>query len=282
MGTRNTQAILTPVKITAATAGGHDPVDIKDYKGNCDFQIFGKNDAGTNPTLDIKLQHSDIALSGLSYVVADDTATADTELREGATTNVKIAATITTTTAIQVESIALVLKKNGTVSTTDLTLTIEGDSSGDPDETAIGTATVSTDDIGTSYTEYIFTFSSPIELAAATIYHLVLASDYTASGTNNIAWQFESGLTTGGNQITFDNTNYTADADDSQVFNLYEYSFSDVTGGSFDQVTTTGAVQGVALDIGSFKRYLRAFSAIGGTSSPAFYSGVGITGFKEV
>lgn len=280
MGAITHEAILTPVKLLDSNEGGQAAVDVRNYRGDVDFILQAKSDAGSSPTLDVKLQASDLTSSALNYEVSNTANVQDVELREGATTNVKVAASFTTVGAIQVNSIILPLKKNGTVSATNITLTIEGDSSG-PDDSALGTATVSTDNISASYDGVAFTFSAPVELSATTKYWIVIASDYSESGTNNIAWKVESGLTSGGNQSIYNGTSWSADADDSHPFTMYEYAFADITGGAFTQVTTTGSVQKITLKIDDESRYVRAHTTVGGTSTPAFYGGVSILGFKD-
>ncbi len=275
---RATDSILPLTKVLDSNEGGFAPVDVSDYEGQLLLTCLTKNDAGTSPTAAIKLQHSNIA-QGASYTTEG---AEDVELREGASTNVKIAATWTQSGAAQIESVVLVLKKNGTVSETDLTLTIEGDSSGDPDDSAIGTATVSTDDVPDSFVGITFTFATPVEVADATTYHLVLASDYTASGTNNIAWRNATGLSSGGNQTLNNGSAWTADADDSQEFIINQYTFTDVTGGGYTAVTgATATAEVLELYSGALDRYLRVHTAIGGTSTPAYYIGVHAIGNKN-
>jgi hypothetical protein len=276
-----TTSVLDNQAIADATEGGHIPVDLIDYKAPVAFTMQSVNTAGTTPTLDLKLQHSNKA-AGTSYALATAANVIDVELRESAILQNKIAATWTQSGAAQISEVVLVLKKNGTVSTTNLTLTIEGDSTGDPDGSAIGTATFSTDNVSSAYGGCTFTFSTPVEVADATTYHLVLASDYTSHADNNISWQAESGLTSGGNQTIYDATVWAADADDSQIFIINQYQFADVTGGAFTQATTTSTTETIdEQDFQSFDRYVRVHSTVTGTSTPAYYAGVTARGWKE-
>lgn len=263
--------VLPVTKVLDSNEGGFAPVDVSPYVGPLQFFYTAKSDAGTTPTCAVKLQHSDVA-TGASYTTDGSH---DVGLRLAADNNVKLAATFTQSGAAQIKDVILILKKNGTISTTNLTLTIEGDSSGDPDDTAIGTATVSTDDIGDSYQSVTFTFATPVEVADATVYHLVLASDYTASGTNYIDWRANSGLTSGGNQITNNGSAWSADADDSQEFIIKQYAFADVTGGAFTTTTgTTADSEVIELPANPLKQYVRANVTITGSSTPAYYTGV--------
>ena len=273
MGLTTATAIDTLASIN--TTGGGVDVDIKDYKGQVDFYLNAKSVSGTSPTLTAKLQSSNLS-DGAGYATAGST---DNELREGATTKVELAAAFTQSGAKQIKSIFLKLKKNGTVTETDLTLTIEGDSTGDPDGSAIGTATVSTDDITDEYTDIEFVFTTPVEVADATVYHVVLASDYTASGTNNISWRSNT-VASGGNLSHFDATNWAQTTTESLEFQAYQYGFADVTGGTFTEVATTGSLQTVSLNIDNLNRYVRVYRTLGGTS-PVFYESVFIRGYKD-
>ena len=53
-------------------------------------------------------------------------------------------------------------------------------------------------------------------------------------------------------------------------------TYSDISGATFTQVTTTASFQQIALDVDSTKRYIRAVSTLAGTSPSYTYS---ITGY---
>lgn len=57
--------------------------------------------------------------------------------------------------------------------------------------------------------------------------------------------------------------------------------WADIAGATFAQVTATGNIQAIAIDVQACKRYVRYVGTIGGTSTPTFNSGVSILGFKK-
>lgn len=269
---RTITQVITPASLADANEGGLAVVDISGNEGDIDFILNARNTAGSSPTLDVKLQSGSLANNATDAYTTDTGTLEDVELREDATTNVRIGATFTKTGAASIYKAYLKLKKNGTVSTTDLTLAIQADSSG-PDGTDLTTATVSTDDITSSYTWVEFTFTTPADLSDSTAYWFVLTSDYTASATNNIAWQTNSGLSSGGNQSIHNGTSWSADVDDSMLFTYKEIAFSD-TGDAFTQVTTGTSTQTISVDAKKYAQYVRPHSTVTGTSTPAYASSI--------
>lgn len=59
-------------------------------------------------------------------------------------------------------------------------------------------------------------------------------------------------------------------------------SFSDVTGYTFTQVTSTDSLQSLSIDTRAVRRYVRVVVTIGGTSSPAFPMAISLRGYKQV
>jgi len=49
-------------------------------------------------------------------------------------------------------------------------------------------------------------------------------------------------------------------------------TWADVSGATFDQVTTTGGVQGITVDCDQLRRYVQGFVTIGGSAVPTFLS----------
>lgn len=283
MGQRSIKTLLlTGAMADATPEGGQTPVDCVGLKGVTDFVLTAKSTAGTSPTLATKLQSSPDPAISHSYVLATAANAIDVQLRVGAADSVRLAAKFVQAATGTVKSIWLPLKERGTIPDgTVLTLAIQADDSGDPSGTDLKTATVALSSLTSSYVNYEFSFTG-FDLAAGT-YWLVLTSDYTASGTNNVAWKAESGLVSGGNQSVYDGTVWAADVDDSQIFTMYQYVFSDVTGGAFTGVTTTGSIQRLELNMDTLTvgRYLRVHTAVGGTSTPSFQMAVAAVGFDE-
>lgn len=266
-----TLTLLTPVSITA-TGGGQD-VDVSRLAGQARITLATLNTAGTNPTLACKLQGSAAATRGLDYQV---TSTTNTKLRSGASTNTKLSLKFTQSGTASVKRVALRLKYNGTITAGKLlTLTINSDSSGSPSATVLGTA--GTVDINTyvptSNGWVVFTFTNPVDLTDATVYHLVLAGDYTADTTNNVTWASTT-VGSGGTLETSTDGSTWAAVTTTEKFLAYvdQYSFADISGGGFTTVSTAGgsSVQTLELPAIELLPVMRLYSTIGGTSNPAF------------
>ena len=114
------------------------------------------------------------------------------ELREGATTNVKLAQTFDTDTTGFVEFVDIRLFRQAAVSGR-IWATIEALSGGDPDGTPLATSDkIKVDALPVSSGFIRIPFRSPASLTAGTTYALVLQGDYTASATVNIVWRSNS------------------------------------------------------------------------------------------
>lgn len=267
--------LLTPVSITA-TGGGAD-LDVAALTGKARISLLSLNTAGTAPTLTAKLQESDPLAVGQTYTTVG---TNDIVLRNASNDNIKLSAAFTQSGARQIKRVGLRLKNNGTITAGKLlTLTIETNSAGDPSGTVLGTAgTVLCSAVGTTYDWVVFTFASPVDVADATIYHLVLAGDYSVSASNDITWRTAT-VASGGNANVFDSA-YAAVATNSREFYIHQYNFSDVSGGGYTQLATAGnaTVQTLEFNIDNLKAIIRSYFTIGGTSSPAFTTGLLVTG----
>jgi hypothetical protein len=120
-------------------------------------------------------------------------------LNDGAASNVKLAIQITTVGATELKVARLRLRQLGTPAYAPgahgLQLHIETNAAGDPSGVTVGapsryvdTATFPLTNVAGG--EWVdFYFNAPVSLSAATIYHLVLTTDYTASLINAVAWQ---------------------------------------------------------------------------------------------
>lgn len=264
-----TITLLTPVSI-AATGVGPD-VDVSRLAGEARISLVSLNTAGTNPTLACKLQSSPgIVPAGAGQRVAGAT---DNKLRAGATTNVKLGVEFTQSGARSVKRIALQLKNPGTITAGKiLTLTLNADNSSAPG-TVLGTAaTVLCSDVPAAYGWVTFTFATPVDLADATLYHIVLAGDYDVHADNCIFWRSLTAAS-GGTVETFDNTNWAAVTTTQKFeYSVDHYVFTDVTGGGFTTITVAGtaAAQTLSLHAPNLPQIMRAHYTVGGTNSPAF------------
>lgn len=271
-----TSTLLTPASVTA-TGGGLD-LDISRYTGPVAAVITSLNTAGTSPTLANKIQSSDALAVGHSQMTVG---TVDNELREGATTNVRIAAKFTQSGARSIKQAWLRLKKGGTIAAgKKLTLKIETDSSG-PSGTVLGTSsTVDIDtEVSTSYTWTKFTFAKPVDVADATAYHFALEGDYTADGTNNVMWRSAT-VASGGNFFSHNNTSWSATATKNLEVFAEEYAFADVAGLTFTGMSGASStlVESKVFQADPQKAVIRLYSTIGGTSNPAFTTSAAVVG----
>jgi hypothetical protein len=153
--------------------------------------------------------------TGSIDLIADDDVAH--ELREGASTKVRLAQQFTSGTSEVVTAAYLRLQRNGTLPAgAKVWVQIETDSAGAPSGTAV-TGYVSNQveaaHIGSSaYETVTFGFAgNPSALTDATVFHLVLYGDYTESATNNIQWSADS-IGSGGFKETWDGTTWTDDA----------------------------------------------------------------------
>ncbi len=266
--------VLTPVSIVAANAGGGQDVDVSRLSGGARFTITSLNTAGTAPTLALKLQGSAAAARGLDYQTTGTNT--DNKLRSGASTNLKLSLKFTQVATASVKRVGLKLKLNGTITAGKVVaLAIQSDTTGSPSNTALGTSAnvdINTS-VGTSNGWVVFTFANPVDLTASTVYHLVLSGDYTADATNNVTWQSTT-VGSGGTLETSTDGSTWAAVTATEKFLAYvdQYTFTDITGGGFTSLATAGtaATQTIELPAIELPNYVRLFTTLGGTSSPAW------------
>ena len=269
---RKSSAIASLAKLSATANLGD--FDMGEISGFADFELTAKNDAGTDPTLDVKLQHSDPLARGYSQLSAGET---ETKLKTGAATNVKVAATFTQVAAASIKKVSLKLKKIGTLAAgKKVTVEIFSDNAGAPNA-SLGSTTLDIDtEIGTAFATITATFATPVDVSASTVYHVVLSADYTASSTNCVVVRSFT-VASGGTLRTFNGTDtWTATATEAVEASIEQYVFSDVVSGAFAQATANGSRQTKTFWAEDLKRFIRPSVTIGGTDSPAFYVGVDV------
>lgn len=262
--------IFTPASVAATGPG--QPADVSALMRNVQVVLAAKSSAGSSPTLTSKIQTSDVVAVGASYTTEGTT---EIKLRSGSNDNIKLGAKFTQDGARTLKAALLKLKRNDTLPSGTLTLELYADSSG-PSGSALATATLSVTDVPTAaYGDCLFEFTSTYELADTTAYWLVLTGDYTEHTSNNITWRSKT-VASGGNQSIYDSS-WSAVATQSFEFAVQQLSFSDLTGGGFTQVGTTGSVQSKDVWIDAQPKWMRLYHTIGGTGGPAFYvSGVAV------
>lgn len=267
--------ILRPVSVTNGASGGvvyGAPVDVAAaYCRVGKIIMTSKSSAGSSPTLAAKMQKSDPLTLTHSKVYASGDTEIDQKSNNDTATNVRVAAKFTVATGGKtVSKIYLPLKKVG-APTGDITVVIKGDTTGDPNATVYATfPVVAAASLTTSYVETGFTLATPVDLAAGT-YWIELTSAVTPSTSVYIAWKALD-VDSLGNANLYD-TGYTPTATVDLLFRLYAYQFTDVTSGGFTGLTTVGSVQSVDVDWQTLS-VIRPYFTVGGTSTPAFYTGI--------
>jgi hypothetical protein len=228
-----------------------------------------KSAAGSTTSLAIKMQESDAVTRGVdsSSASADN----DVKLRSAADTAIKLSKKFTQSGARQISKVFLKLKSLGSITAGKIvTARIETDSTGDPSGTLVhadATASVLCSAIATSYGWVEFAFSRPIDLANATVYHIVLIGDYDVSSSNCIILATDT-VASGGDYNIYTTTWGTMST--TQVVNCYaeQYNFSDISSYTFTAVDELAAShQAKEWSLLTQKQYLRAKATVTGTSA---------------
>lgn len=251
---------VLPADVRSATATGL-PVSVEACDGIA-VLVLDAEAQGSGITNTVKLQSSPPLALGANYNPAV-AGTNNIPLRNGAADNVKLAAKFTQTTAASVKTVVLPLKKIGTISSGDIWITIEGDSSG-PSGSAAGTSVkIAASTIADSYAGVTFTFATPVELSAETVYYIVLQGDYTASASNQIQWRTAT-VASGGNSYVYDSA-WAAVATNSHEYLANQYAFADAT--AFTAVGNTASTQSKTVNLSEIGGTVRAVATVAGGSS---------------
>jgi hypothetical protein len=141
----------------------------------------------------------------LKYHSVRTTSTGGTaeKLRDGAASNIKLAVTISNGTAeVKLDRIQFHATLVGTPAneTHGVWVTIEGDSTGDPNGSAITSGTSAykaTTEFDTTGELVSFVFTTPPTLAASTVYHAVIQGDYDADASNCISFDCSAAVAEG-------------------------------------------------------------------------------------
>lgn len=254
---------ILPSLLAAASNGGRSISEFGLYQGASKFILGAKSDAGTNPTLAVKLQNAPTQLRTPTLLADGDTAI---EHRTATDTAIKLAASFTLDETTTLAAVFLRLTKNGAPTGT-LTLAIQADDTGEPDGTDIVTATLDAATVSTDVSNAEFRFTTPEDLAAGD-YWIVLTSTVALSASVNIEWKAGT-VANGGNSSTFDAA-WAADDTKNLEFFSESYVFADITDGDFAQVTTTGSLEMIEINASPLA-FVRPHITVGGTDTPAFY-----------
>ena len=261
---------LLPHQAISASGTGPD-IDASNAILSGQAALTTLNTTGTAPTLDVKAQHSAPRTLDYSYQTAGST---DNKVKAGASTTVQVANVFTKSGAGSIKEAVLQLKKIGTIAASQtLTLSVYSDSTGSPGSLLGASDTVAIDTaVGVGYAPVAFNFSTPVDLADATVYHLVLSGSYTASSSNCVCWRSKT-VASGGTLITWNGSD-TWTATTTEILECYTkvLSFSDISGFAFTEATTGAALSTVSFVAPSVLKHLRLKWTIGGTVGPAYYA----------
>jgi hypothetical protein len=232
-------------------------VDFATYQlhGLAKFHLNAEAQGGSKE-LTVKLQESAPIAKGAEY--DEDTSLGDTQLRSGVETNIKLGARFTQSGNRQVKKVTLRLKHRGEIAAGKWVKVSLYDEDTDAPNNLLGTSgTVLCSSIGDEYADVEFVFDKPVDLANTEDYFVVLEGDYDAGGTNNIAWQTDT-IAEGGNYIHFTDAWQAGTGTKSLIFAVYEYNFTDISGGTFTKVENAVATEEVTINIDNVKAYFRA------------------------
>jgi hypothetical protein len=264
--------LLAHQKLVVANNGGQTITDVGPlYTGQAKFFLTAKSDAGTSPTLAVKLQSSPPLNRFFDVASTSSDTVADIKHRSGAAENLKIAAKfVVPTGGLTISKVYLPLKKAGAPTGT-FTLAVYADTAGDPSGSALATfGTLNVATLTTSYAQTAFSLTTPVDLAAGT-FHLVATSDVSASASVNVLWRSIT-VASGGNLNLYGSA-WVPTATSNMEFQAFFYQFADITGGGFASVAAVASTQAIELNIDKFS-LIRPYITIGGTDSPAFYLSV--------
>lgn len=266
-----TLANLLPTASRTATTKGADQ-SLKAGAGMVGFILDSAiPSAGAAPTWAVKIQTSDIAVGSVNVTTDPSVAIG---LRIGATDNIKLAAYWTQSGARSIKYVYLKLKRVGTIGGTDtITLNLYANTGTyAPTGSTLGTATVVVPStLGTEWEWVKFTFSTPVELSDATVYHAELTGGYTQSASNYVALGVVT-VASGGNLNIFDSS-YGGTVSTQQVcMKIEQYNFADATGGAFSAVSDAAVQEALVLNSKLLGTHVRAVGTIGGTDTPTVTS----------
>ncbi len=263
------ETVLLPVAVADANEGGQTDVSLASMKGTAAFVLTAMTTAGTTPTAAVKLQSSPEPVVGASMRTGT---TAGVALRSATNTAIKLGASFTTAAGYTpaVKSVMLLLKKHATLTAGTLTVSFCSDSSGPSTVLASGTIDAST--LTAAFTGRTVTFSKPVQLVAATKYWVQLEGDYTVDATANVTW-LTTTVASGGNASIY-GTGWVASGTNNLNFETSDLIFTDVTGGGFTTVTTTGSIQEITVPVSNFGSRFRAHVTITGTDTPSYIIGL--------
>ncbi|HET7238382.1 MAG TPA: hypothetical protein VFI76_05110 [Terrimicrobiaceae bacterium] len=263
------QNLLPVVSRTASAKGAI--FDVGRMAGPAYIILGSAAGSGGTTTLAVSLENSAPAAATASFTTIG---TGDTELKTSASGNTEIAAKWTQSGARTLRSVVIPIKTNGSPSgAATLACKIYADSSGVPTGAALATSdNVLVSSVDDAYESITFTFSTPLDLSDATVYHLALTASYTASEDDNVMWRTGT-VGSGGNASTKDATTWSAVATNNREFIANGNSWAAVSGSTF--TTASGAASKQMLTVQADALNEIRVSATQGAGSTFVY---GVTG----
>lgn len=280
VGNDVTVSELFPIAARTQVVGtyGSYAIDRKDFRSSVALLHSAKSSAGTACTLSVALQESDAPAVG-SKELRSVASIVDKKIRTDST-NLKIGCKFTQAAAKQINSVSLYLKKTGTIASgKSIIVTLQTNNAGVASGTLVNVDAIDSfpvDSLSTSYLFKTFIFQKPIDVAASTIYHIVVDGDYALSSANYVSAATQT-VASGGDYNLKDSAGWNATVATTQVLAWdEEFNFSNITGGSFLSVTELApSIQTVNTNLAGIKRYVRAKATIVGTSA-SFQCGASI------
>lgn len=272
--------LLNTHEIADANEGGHTIFDLRQYE-QVEVIADVTAESGTDPVLDLNLQWS----PEIASVHSDSkSAGADTftVLRNATDDNIMLAWNYTTSTKpITISHIDVMLKSAGTLAAAKyIQLQIDADDSGDP-ATADGSldkagvlglsSKIEAVSISSTAAVYRFTFATPVSIAAATKFHIVAVGDWALSSSNHILLGSITDAVTGSNTRVYDDA-WAAISNERVYAEVFAHQWTDMS--SEYQLANIEAVGKTSTNFSRRKMpgpYLRAFTAMGGSSTPKYF-----------
>ncbi len=122
----------------------------------------------------------------------------DVALNSNALFGSELAQSFVATITAQVTTVSVKLTQNGTLGSNDLiTLSLQGDSSGNPSGTDLASSEVLVRTMGSTARLVTFTLGSAVSLTQGTTYWIRLSPSYGTSAANHVKWSAQDGSDSG-------------------------------------------------------------------------------------
>lgn len=226
---------LAPAAYTVATYNG-TAAEMTGEQRSLWLVNSGAN--GSSGTVDVQIQAGELAA-----LVSDLDAAQDTGIGLDDETNTELGVSFTTPDngGVHVHSVVAMFKRVGTIAASkNITCTLQADDTDTPDDTDLVTpvngSITATALSSSAYEAVVFTFATPVALAADTKYWAVFEGDWTPAAANNVLLGLDT-VVSGGNV-----NDHTSDwqGETSTTLgrvNVLGVDFTDVTDAASTQIT---------------------------------------------